>query len=34
MPKTLRNIYENAVSFENLLLAHKKQDVVREKKRK
>ena len=23
MPKTLRNIYENAVSFENLLLAHK-----------
>ena len=24
MPKTLRNIYENAVSFENLLLAHKK----------
>ena len=24
MPKTDRNIYENAVSFENLLLAHKK----------
>lgn len=24
MPKTVRNIYENAVSFENLLLAHKK----------
>ena len=24
MPKTVRNIYKNAVSFENLLLAHKK----------
>ena len=24
MPNTLRNIHENAVSFENLLLAHKK----------
>lgn len=24
MPKTVRNVYENAVSFKNLLLAHKK----------
>lgn len=24
MPKTVRNVYENAVLFENLLLAHKK----------
>ena len=34
MPKTLRNIYENAVSFENLLLAHKKARCGKREKKK
>ena len=34
MPKTLRNIYENAVSFENLLLAHKKARCGKREKNK
>ena len=27
MPKTIKNIYDNSVSFENLLKAHKKELV-------
>ena len=34
MPKTVRNIYENAVSFENLLLAHKKARCGKREKKK
>ena len=27
MPKTIKNIYDNSVSFENLLKAHKKLHI-------
>ena len=30
----VKNIYDNSVSFENLLKAHKKQDVEKEKRKK
>ena len=28
MPKTIKNIYDNSVSFENLLKAHKKANRI------
>ena len=34
MPKTIKNIYDNSISFENLLKAHKKQNVEKEKRKK
>ena len=34
MPKTIKNIYEKAVSFENLLLAHKKARCGKREKKK
>lgn len=34
MPITIRNVYDNAVSFEKLLKSHKKQDEVSERKKR
>lgn len=34
MPITIRNVYDNAVSFENYLKAIKKQDEVSERKKR
>ncbi len=33
MPKTIKNVYENAVSFEKLLSAHKKARRGKREKR-
>lgn len=34
MPKTIKNIYDNSVSFENLLKAHKKARCGKREKKK
>lgn len=34
MPKTIKNVYDEAVSFENLLLAHKKARCGKREKKK
>lgn len=34
MPKTIKNIYDNSISFENLLKAHKKARCGKEKRKK
>lgn len=34
MPKTIKNIYDNSVSFENLLKAHKKARYGKREKKK
>jgi len=34
MPKTIRNVYDSAISFENLLKAHKKARRGKRKKGK
>lgn len=34
MPKTIKNIYDNSISFENLLKAHKKARCEKEKRKK
>ena len=34
MPKTIKNIYDNSISFENLLKAHKKARCGKREKKK
>jgi hypothetical protein len=34
MPKTIKNIYDNSISFENLLKAHKKSKMWKKRKEK